>query len=307
MTGASYSQIGEWSRFFHATQGMGRWRDPGPESWPLHLARSTTRANAEDDVTDGLPATVGALAGEPGTPAPMAKALGEAQAAIDAAVGAFPDGAAITEAALRAAAAIDAAQAACPPRCKPRVAHRLARKAQELDAVLHGGGRAFAARLRRPVAAGARPTGRRVGFRGHGRCDKPTSRFRSTGRNGMAVGSPVMDGAAHLFPLSVAPDAAFTDPYTAAFDPLAANGDLAVDDLGQDRRADGDAHGRSGGAVAGAAGEFAGARPGRGDRQSGAAARARRRWQRGWTACLPPLPSRRRPAGRLPTPTAASC
>jgi hypothetical protein len=66
----------------------------------------------------------------------MAQELGEAHGAIEAAVAAFPDRAAIASAALRAAGAIDAARAACPPALAPRVAHRLERQARELDAVL---------------------------------------------------------------------------------------------------------------------------------------------------------------------------
>ncbi|MBV9813981.1 MAG: PIG-L family deacetylase, partial [Acetobacteraceae bacterium] len=33
---ASWAQIGEWSRRFHASQCMGRWRDDGPHPLPLH-------------------------------------------------------------------------------------------------------------------------------------------------------------------------------------------------------------------------------------------------------------------------------
>ena len=40
-TGATYAQIGEWSRACHRSQGMGIWRDEGRTRWPLHLLLST--------------------------------------------------------------------------------------------------------------------------------------------------------------------------------------------------------------------------------------------------------------------------
>ncbi len=225
-TGATYAQLGEWSRFFHASQGMGKWRATATHRWPLHLARSATRANAEDDVRDDLPATVGALASLAGVTPALAKSLGDAQAAIDEAVAAFPDRAAITTAALRAADAIDAAQAATPALLKPRIAHRLARKAQELDALLLEASvnvRAYASPSRLApgqqgaVAVAADP-------------DDPATEVSVSvaGRDGISVGTDKITEDARLFPIAVAPGTAFTTAYPPGFDPLAANGDLAI-------------------------------------------------------------------------------
>ena len=227
VTGATYAQIGEWSRFYHATQGMGRWRDTSAGRWPLHLARSAGGANREDDVRDGLPANVGALAAEPGVPAAMAGALKDAQAAIDEAVAAFPATQAITAAALRAAVAIDLAQAACPPALRPRLGHRLARKARELAVVIQEAAglsvRAFADPPR--LAPGGEGTVTVVAA-----ADDAATELSVTlsGREGITVGPQAVEGTAHVFPVAAAPSMAFTNPYPAAFDPLAANGELAV-------------------------------------------------------------------------------
>ena len=211
-SGATYAQIGEWSRAFHATQGMGQWRDRGSEQWPLHLARSATGAKTEDDIRDGLPATVGALAAEPGVPAAMATALEEAQGAIDEAIAAFPAAKAIIAAALRAAAAIDAALAACPLDLQPRLAHRLIRKAAELAVVLQE-----AAGL--SVRVHANPPRLAPGEQGAlsvvVRVDDPATDVSVAVDSGgsVSVGPAETDGRAWRFPIAVAQHAEFTNPY----------------------------------------------------------------------------------------------
>lgn len=226
-SGATYGQIGEWSRVFHATQGMGRWRGEGTARWPLHLVRSALRANVEDDISDGLAGTVGALAEEPGVPAAMAIALKDAQAAIDDAIAVFPAAPAITAAALRAAGAVAVAQAACPPALVPRLAHRLQRKADELAVVLQE-----AAGLSLRVFADPP----RLAPGEHGvlsviaRADDPAIALSVAvgGGDAIAVGEPVADGGTWRFPIAAAPQAALTNPFPPGFDPLAANGGLAV-------------------------------------------------------------------------------
>ncbi|HEX2552578.1 MAG TPA: PIG-L family deacetylase [Microvirga sp.] len=137
VTGATYAQIGEWSRALHRSQGMGIWRDAGRTRWPLHLLLHAGRTpGPEGSVLDGLPRTIGELASLGGLPADVGRTLAAAQAAIDAALAAFPDGRRITPALLDAARSIEAARAACPPGWAPRMAHRLARKAREIDAAL---------------------------------------------------------------------------------------------------------------------------------------------------------------------------
>ena len=68
VTGWSWAQIGEQSRAFHLTQGMGRWVPNGKErDWPLHLVRSEVEG-PDKQITDGLPATLADLASFAGAP-----------------------------------------------------------------------------------------------------------------------------------------------------------------------------------------------------------------------------------------------
>ena len=57
-TGVPYVRIGEWSRRFHHTQGMGRWIEVAPMPRPLHLAVSRVGSGAETLITSGIPATL---------------------------------------------------------------------------------------------------------------------------------------------------------------------------------------------------------------------------------------------------------
>lgn len=59
-TGVPYVRIGEWSRRFHASQGMGEWQEAGSLPRPLHLAASRLGPGgcAEASVLDALPATL---------------------------------------------------------------------------------------------------------------------------------------------------------------------------------------------------------------------------------------------------------
>ncbi|MEQ8659111.1 MAG: PIG-L family deacetylase [Hyphomicrobiales bacterium] len=95
LSGWTWERIGQHSRWFHKTQGMGQWVRSGAErNWPLHLARSRVGEN-ENAVTDNLPQTLGDLEGD----GPMQAGLVSAQLAINDAIEAFPDRAAIVKAA----------------------------------------------------------------------------------------------------------------------------------------------------------------------------------------------------------------
>src|SRR3569833_655318 len=52
VTGAANGDIGQWSRSYHATQGMGVWRALPQTRWPLHLKLGG--GSAETDLRDGL-------------------------------------------------------------------------------------------------------------------------------------------------------------------------------------------------------------------------------------------------------------
>jgi LmbE family N-acetylglucosaminyl deacetylase len=135
VTGWSHARIGQQSRAFHATQGMGAWVPAGAErDYPLHLAQSHV-PGPDIAIASGLPANLGELAAWAGAPE-LAAPLAGAQGAIDAALAAFPDTALILRAATRALAALRDAIAACPARAAAEVLHRLARKEAQLATLI---------------------------------------------------------------------------------------------------------------------------------------------------------------------------
>ncbi len=135
MSGWSWDRIGQQSRAFHRTQGMGRWVPPGPgRDWPLHLAQSHVDG-PDTALWDGLPRRLGDLALLPGADG-MAPDLRTAQAAIEAAQVAFPEFDAVARAAADALAAVQRAVAACPEALRDEVLHRLEAKEVQLGHVL---------------------------------------------------------------------------------------------------------------------------------------------------------------------------
>ncbi|ABD55507.1 PIG-L family deacetylase [Jannaschia sp. CCS1] len=185
--GMSYERIGQWSRQFHRTQGMGRWVAAGEErDWPLHLAWSNVGEDA-GAVTDHLPQTLADIG------------LSDAQRAVDAVIAAFPDVCVMGRLGSEAYAALMAANVT------PEHRHRLERKRLQMARLLH---------LVEGISARALPA----------RCavEPGTSVAVSTEvagdaevvlvpRDGMQV---TADG------LQINTDAAPTDPYPDTFDPL---------------------------------------------------------------------------------------
>jgi LmbE family N-acetylglucosaminyl deacetylase len=201
MLGLSYERIGQWSRQFHRTQGMGHWVAAGRErDWPLHLAWSGVGDDA-GAVTDHLPLTLADLG------------LTDAQAAIDATLAAFPDMAAMGAAAARAIVALDGADVA------PDHAHRIARKRAQLARVL---------RLTSGAEARARPARSMLS---PGETVDVTLELHQP--DGTEISATLLPGdgvrttgTAFL----AATDAPPTDPYPDSFDPLAPRAPaLAVD------------------------------------------------------------------------------
>ena len=124
VSGWPWPRIGQHSRWFHKTQGMGHWTGTAPHpGWPLHLVRSSVGAD-QGAVTDGLPMRLDDLGDGPD--------LKAADKAIDAALAAFPDCAAVQSNALDAHAAITAALDTIAPEHR----HRLTRKAAQLARVI---------------------------------------------------------------------------------------------------------------------------------------------------------------------------
>lgn len=135
VTGWSWAQIGEQSRVFHRTQGMGRWVAHGaPNDWPLHLVRSEV-AGPDDNVTDGLPVTLIDLAEFAAAPE-IAAQLETAHEACMAAIAAFPNRESVARKAASALKAIREARDACPAHAHDEVQHRLAAKEVQLSHVM---------------------------------------------------------------------------------------------------------------------------------------------------------------------------
>lgn len=125
-SGWTWERIGQHSRWFHKTQGMGRWVSPGTErDWPLHLARSLV-GDEESAVTDNLPQTLRDLDAD----GALEAGLVSAQMAINDAVDAFPDRAGV----LKAASAAHRALAKLEPEIA--FAHNVARKRAQLARVI---------------------------------------------------------------------------------------------------------------------------------------------------------------------------
>lgn len=134
-TGVDYDRIGEWSRYYHASQGMGHWPEQPKTQWPLHLLLAE-KVVTETTVLDHLPADLAALAAHAGLPETIANALQEAQKAIDAAIAAFPDRDAISGFLVTAARTLDHIRTHAPADFLHAHDHRLQRKKAELDHAL---------------------------------------------------------------------------------------------------------------------------------------------------------------------------
>jgi LmbE family N-acetylglucosaminyl deacetylase len=130
LSGAPYARIGEWSRRFHATQGMGRWIEaaPTPRDLSLVASRVGPAGRRESGIGDGLPTTLGDWAGEPGAPSAL-KACAEAIARAGAARAFSED---MIEALDAARRTIEQAIADCPDSLKGRLLHRLERKRRDI-------------------------------------------------------------------------------------------------------------------------------------------------------------------------------
>lgn len=129
VTGWSWENIGQQSRAFHRTQGMGRWVPESDEKdRPLHLAR--TRLSGPDTyLAEGLALT---LADHAATAGSAANALCAASDALKRTVAAFPDAAAIQAEATQALDHIQTAKRDCPAELQ----HRLTLKELQLGRVI---------------------------------------------------------------------------------------------------------------------------------------------------------------------------
>ncbi|MCG0239135.1 MAG: NEW3 domain-containing protein [Firmicutes bacterium] len=136
--GASYVQIGEESRAYHKSQGMGQQVPEGPRTFPVHLLESKVPVpQPEQSLFDGLPRTVGDLA-ERVEDRELKTMLQSLQEIIDAAVAAYPDYQRVSDLVhkglnvVRQARARIAALAWADPELRDDLDHRLAVKEQQL-------------------------------------------------------------------------------------------------------------------------------------------------------------------------------
>ncbi len=135
VSGWSWDRIGQQSRAYHRTQGMGRWVQAGARrDWPLHL-RISHIEGADDLFWSGLPYRLGDLADLPGAD-PIAEALHAADAALVQTIAAFPSFTGVTRHALDAMQHLTAAELGCPAQLRIEVAHRLSAKLDQLRQVL---------------------------------------------------------------------------------------------------------------------------------------------------------------------------
>ncbi|AXV18112.1 PIG-L domain-containing protein (plasmid) [Neorhizobium sp. SOG26] len=150
-TGAEYDRIGEWSRYYHASQGMGHWPKQAKKAWPLHLKLSDNGSKPEQSVLEGLAASLAALADFPSLPANVSEALRSADAAIAVAITAFPDREAIISALTEAAGWLDIASSQAPAEFCELHGHRIGRKRSQVDAAILEAAEVFEAAYAEPA------------------------------------------------------------------------------------------------------------------------------------------------------------
>ncbi|NKX43103.1 PIG-L family deacetylase [Roseicyclus persicicus] len=190
--GMPYARVGQWSRQFHRTQGMGRWVPAdAARDWPLHLAWSCVGADT-GAVTDNLPRTLADLG------------LAEAQAAIDAALAAFPDMGAMCRLAARALTLLEGAGVA------PGQAHRVDRKRAQLARLI---------RLTSGATARARPARGTVAPGEAVAVAVEVEAAPGADISAALIAAPGLDVTPGGY--AAAPDAPPADPYPDSYDPLA--------------------------------------------------------------------------------------
>jgi LmbE family N-acetylglucosaminyl deacetylase len=227
--GATYAQIGQWSRRFHASQGMGTWVDPKPEAVPLHRLRAVP--GLPEDGTDpfaGLPRTLGDLGAAVG--GACGAALAEAQAAVDGAFAAYPDAPAVADACLRALDAVRRARAVLPDAHADEAGHRLALKERQLSRAVAAASLVQARLTVEPARAAPGATVSAV-LSVHGVPAGTEAALDLVVPEGWRVSAPAEDalpgGRTARFAVAVPEDAPFHRPYRWRMDPTEPSGPVA--------------------------------------------------------------------------------
>ena len=202
VSGWSYARIGQMSRAYHRTQGMGRWVPAGSgQDWPLHLA--VTHVEGPDHaLTSGLASTLVDLVDE----APEIKDhLLAAHGFITETVSAFPHFTHIVATAREALKHIKQAEAGAPA----NIAHRLAAKHQQLAHV-----------LRIALGVEARATTEQIWLR-PGDSTTVTVEFDPGDADGASYSLELPYGwSAQDGTITTTAEAHHSDPYRAEYDPV---------------------------------------------------------------------------------------
>ncbi|HEY4199149.1 MAG TPA: PIG-L family deacetylase [Devosiaceae bacterium] len=226
-TGAGFDQIGEWSRTYHASQGMGRWRSERKTEWPLHLLLGRAHNGTESDIRENLPATLADVAALPGVPDGAATALVLAQEAINAALGAFPDRDRIIENLAEAARQLEGAEAKLTDDSRTLIGHRIMRKQREVDAALLEAAGVAAEVWAQPnfLAPGGSGTLRVYLEDGSTAANVEVTPVLP---QGVTSGAAAIEANIVIYPLSVAADAPLSPQYLPGFSRLGGNGPASV-------------------------------------------------------------------------------
>lgn len=209
MTGWTWNRIGQQSRAYHRTQGMGHWSPAGEtRDWPLHLAVSHV-GGQDDTIWAGMPRTVGDLTALPGVD-PIAKTLLAAQSAIKSAVASFPDFAVVADRLADAITQIRVARDGCPVSVSHEIAHLLEAKLSQL-------GRAFqlalGVEMRARTASSIVDAGGAVGV-----TVETDSGAADAAKATLELPKEWVETEGRI---SVAAEAASSDPYRPVYDPIA--------------------------------------------------------------------------------------
>lgn len=215
-TGVTYTEIGQWSRARHASQGMGHWSDKPQDTWQLHRVNG----GIEELIAETLPHAVADLAQLAG---PAAQALITAAEAIAQAQSAFPDAKAVQAALAQADAAMESAQRMANLDFQNAHGHRLTRKRREIGLALAeaAGLSLIAGSKNAALVPGGRETIHVAQTTPFIATDVSISLKLPTGVTGETAS--MIDRAADLA-LQVDPNAPFTTPFVSSFDPLGGNG-----------------------------------------------------------------------------------
>lgn len=222
ISGATWPQMGEWSRACHLTQKMGRWIREPQSTWPLHLRRRSANGvdQKEVDIRDQLPSTLGSLADLSGMNADCAGALREAQQRIDNIRNEYARPEKVLEQAIAIAQALDKAEQHLPESLVNMVSHRLERKKKEISQVI-----AIAAGIHIRSFIDGKDSTHTQQVEVATLIDAPdhivVKDVRLMTRPDLQ--DEVIQGENSR--LQIPEDAAFTNPMPAIFDPLGGNGD----------------------------------------------------------------------------------